>query len=87
MASRSGRRTPVADMTKKQQAALAVKLQQFNEWRMADPDIAETARLILAASKQRSVASLAVAEPDKFEAMYEVAEQMAGEHLKVSKLL
>lgn len=27
-------------MTKKQQAALAVKLQQFNEWRMADPDIA-----------------------------------------------
>jgi hypothetical protein len=77
----------VADMTKKQQAALAVKLQQFNEWRMADPDIAETARLILAASKQRSVASLAVAEPDKFEAMYEVAEQIAGEHLKVSKLL
>lgn len=75
------------DMTKKQQAALAVKLQQFNEWRMADPDIAETARLILAASGQRSVASLAVAEPDKFEAMYEVAEQIAGEHLKVSKLL
>ncbi|MBP6728494.1 MAG: hypothetical protein KA129_02660, partial [Microthrixaceae bacterium] len=65
----------MADMTKKQQAALAVKLQQFNEWRMADPDIAETARLILAASGQRSVASLAVAEPDKFEAMYEVAEQ------------
>ena len=53
------------DMTKKQQAALAVKLQQFNEWRMADPDIAETAAVAEGAARLRRAPAGAPLDPTR----------------------
>ncbi len=73
-------------MSDEKAPGLAKRLQQFNDWRMADPDVAETARIVLMNSGSRSIAQLAVDNPEMFDGLYDAAEQMVGDHLRIERL-
>jgi len=74
------------DVSGEKAPGLAKRLRQFNDWRMADPDVAETARIVLMNSGSSSIAQLAVDNPEMFDGLYDAAEQMVGDHLRVERL-
>lgn len=55
---------------------LAKQLQQMNEWRQRDTDVALTVNIVLRKEGQQSLAKLALEKPELFEALYDAAEQL-----------